>query len=149
ASDSDEDNGEDARLTQPVDPRASAVQDNWIPMKTTAPGIADSTDSQQSPKQRPALVLVGWEILNRSKRAPKELFALIAYMVELQDHLGLDFADVRVWLPSAGLPADLAFAAKFNDARLLRSLFVQSIESESRFLWEFTTNPGSLARLAE
>ena len=49
----------------------------------------------------------------------------------------------------AGLPADLAFAAKFNDARLLRSLFVQSIESESRFLWEFTTNPGSLARLAE
>ena len=75
--------------------------------------------------------MLGWKLASQSLEVPTELFTLLRSFAELEDHLELDFYDVKVWLPSQNLLANLAFAMSFPDPRPLRSILLQSMEMDA------------------
>jgi hypothetical protein len=108
--------------------------DNWIPVtRGTQEAMAEKPPRPRTPKgvAQPVLVILGWKLLTRRLDVPQELSALLSFFAELEDHLGLDFSEVQVWLPSEKFLADLAFATRFTNAQPLRALIMESVELDA------------------
>jgi hypothetical protein len=129
----------DEDVNDQEDVPAPRCDPTWIPRSVISAPTDNSesaaTNNTAEPMQRPALVLVGWDIVKQSVSIPPEIPTLLGHLGEVEDRLALEF-EVRIWLPSSTLLKDLAFVTQFNSKKSLRTLLVASIEGECQFSYE-------------
>jgi hypothetical protein len=65
------------------------------------------------------LVLLGWQLLNRSRRLPPWLVAIAAQLAEVASFGDLAFSNISVWWPSSEQVEGLTARLKFQDADLV------------------------------
>ena len=85
----------------------------------SSPTAEQGVASPEVSNERRSLVLLGWQLLNRSRQLPPWLVAIAAQLAAVAQFGGLAFSEISVWWPSSEAIEGLTARLKFQDADLV------------------------------